>query len=524
MTNDPKEILRVAKDALEKAIETKKQNQELIRNLGPAIIDALKPILKEIADNSKIPKEEVLKALSNISIPPIKIPSPEVSVTIPEIKLPNFSDMIKPVINYTPPKINIPDIKMPEEMNIKGWVNFMGYDRSLLLNPLPVQLRDAKGNPISLFENLTQIMQSGGGGKMDFLTIKGFQSSAYSEMMNSDGRLRVSVETGGSGLTDSELRASSVPIEQVSGSIWSTYVSGMASSSFAEIMNPDGRVKVELPSGSSGLTDTELRASHLDVQQLSGSIDSVYVTGFSSSISATLLNGDGVSLDPRDRNWNINQTTDSIKVDQVSGVIFSVYVTGSQNSTAASLIDSSGAQYSGSNPIPITIVSGALNSIVSVGDDLHDAVDTGGAPLKIGGIAMSSNPSKVAGGDRVSFRSDLLGRQLTRPVQVRDLIKTAYASVSTGTETTILAGVAGSYLDLIKIMMSNNSTVAVGVDIRAVIGGNIIQHYEIPANGVVGESLSVPWPQDATGNAWTIDMPDITGTTVYVSALFSQEI
>jgi hypothetical protein len=60
-----------------------------------------------------------------------------------------------------------------------------------------------------------------------------------------------------------------------------------------------------------------------------------------------------------------------------------------------------------------------------------------------------------------------------------------------------------------------------------VLAGNIVAHYEIPANSTVGFSGAVGYPiatSDESGNAWTVDLPDITGTTVYVSALFTKEI
>lgn len=502
--------LEQVKKALDEAIAQKKLSQDLLRNLGPAIIETIQPVLDEIAINTRLSKEELLDALSqlNINIPQIEVPhttvdvkipdiivpEPKVTVNIPEIKLPDFPKIPeikvpKAEVKVTIPPIKIPDLKWPEEeMPIKGWVSLMGVDMN---NPLPVQIRDSKGNPINLFENLTSIIGGGSGGKSDFFTIKGFSQSAYSEVTNPDGRLRVSVETGGSGITDAELRATSVPVSQVSGSIWSTYVTGAGQSTYAEILNPDGRVKVELPTGSSGLTDTELRATAVPVSQVSGSIWSTEATQAGT--------------------WNIGTVTTVI---------------GISNSVAASLIDSSGVQYSGSNPVPVSgivTVSGSISSTVVSGTTTSDAIDDGSAPIKTGGIARTANPTAVAGGDTVSASYDKLGRQLTR-IQARDLISTAYVSITNGTETTLKAGVAGSYLDLIYMMGTNNSDAAITVDIRAVTAGNIQTSVRIPANGTAGVALPTAIPQDETGNNWTADLPDVTGTTVTLSALFSKEI
>jgi hypothetical protein len=121
---------------------------------------------------------------------------------------------------------------------------------------------------------------------------------------------------------------------------------------------------------------------------------------------------------------------------------------------------------------------------------------------------------------------DDLGRQLTR-TQVRDLLSTAYVSLTTGTETTLLSATAGFYYDLVYIMGANASDAVATVDIRGVTGGNILMTLVVPPYGTAGVSLPTPLPQtgsDGTGNNWTADMNDITGTTVYVSALFSKEV
>src|SRR3990167_1700097 len=208
--------LKIAKESLGKAIETEKRNRNLLSAIGPAIIDVLRPVLDEILSTFRQSAEDIKQEISNIKIdspiiPEIKIPE----IKIPEIKIPNVQVDIPPI---SLPEIKIPEVIMPEEMNVRGWVSLMGVD---INNPLPVQLRDAKGNPVNLFENLTQIVGGGGGGNMrGFIQIKGVTGSTGADLLNADNRLRVSVETGGSGLTDSELRASAVPVAQVSGASW----------------------------------------------------------------------------------------------------------------------------------------------------------------------------------------------------------------------------------------------------------------------------------------------------------------
>lgn len=86
------------------------------------------------------------------------------------------------------------------------------------------------------------------------------------------------------------------------------------------------------------------------------------------------------------------------------------------------------------------------------------------------------------------------------------------------------AAYAGSYLDLVYIMGANNSDTAVTVDIRPVTAGNIVMTLQVPANGVAGIACPMPLPQGDPGNNWTADMGDITGASVYLTALFSKEV
>ncbi len=385
--------------------------------------------------------------------------------------------------------------------------------------------------------------------------------SVGSNVVNPDGRLKVELPTGSSGLTDTELRASGVPVSQVSGANWSTSVVSISdifsTTSASTVVNPDNRVRVELPAGSSGLTDTELRASHLDVQQVSGAIDSVnvltmpavVVTSVTNTIAAAIVDSTGVqitsfgggtqyaegatastytgtavmfaeassdaakvvsSVDPLPSTLStaLDQTIDSIAVRQVSGVTDSVSVvtiTDIFSTTTTSNVVNPDNRVKVELPATTVTVSSITSSAAAV-------------------LTRQTNPTAVAA-DYVPLAADDLGRQLTRPIQVRDLIRTAYVSLTTGTETTLLAGVAGKFNDLVMITATNNSTAATQLDLRCTTAGNVVHTMYLPAStGPVGFAPSVPWPQDATGNNWTIDMPDQTGTTVYVSALFSEEI
>ena len=261
---------------------------------------------------------------------------------------------------------------------------------------------------------------------------------------------------------------------------------GITSSAFGNILNADGRLRVE--TNDSGGATTEVR-------QVSGAVDSVVVNDVLVTVGVNQVSG---------ANWSVNVTntvpvsstdldvrdltdvSDSIRAYQLSGAIWSVSVAEQKAEDAA-----------------------------------HVSGDTGFMALS---VRNSTNTTFAADGDYQPIATDGIGRPITRPVQTRGLLQTAYASISTGTEATLLAGASGVYFDLIYLMGTNNSDAAVTVDLRSATGGGIVSAMRIPANGTAGVSLAVPLPQDAAADTWTIDMPDITGTTITVSALFSREV
>jgi hypothetical protein len=225
---------------------------------------------------------------------------------------------------------------------------------------------------------------------------------------------------------------------------------------------------------------------------------------------------------------------DVLRVRQVSGAADSVVilsgtitaVTGITNSVAASIVDSAGVGYSGSNPLPAYLVLGAGNSTLSVGPVAGDVADDGSAPVQLGGIARTANPTAVAANDVVKATFDDLGRQLMRPVQVRDLIKTAYVTEDEVGEVVLLAGVAATYHDLIYMMCANESDAAINLDIRQTTGGTVQMSVQVPPKGTAGVSLPVPIPQDHLDATWTVQnsASDNSNTVYSVTALFSKEV
>lgn len=632
----PLDPLKLANEALKKALENEKRNRSLLASIGASVIDILKPILDRMSSDYKQANEELKDEISKIKIevnpefklpdiviPEIKVPDvkmpeikiPQVNVSVPKIEIPQIKlpriEVPKAEVKVNIPPIKIPDIIMPKEMEVKGWVGLMGIS---LDNPLPVQLRDKDGKPVNLFENLTTVIGSSGGGGFKVNKIGDIANSAWGALLNADGRLRVE-NTSASGLTDTELRASSVPVEQVSGSTWSVSVNDAFRTTVASnLINSDDRLRVSLETGSSGLTDTELRATAVPVSQLSGATWSVSVNdAFRTTVASSLINSDDrlrVSLETGGSGLtDVELRASAVPVSQLSGASWTVNVVDVFATTAASTVvnpdnrvktelvgtltvDGSGVtqpvsatdldirdlvnatdsvrayQLSGASwsveasatdldirdltnatdSVRVYQLSGAswsvtanANSGVDIGDvdvisvvpgtaasNLGKAEDAAHASGDTGILALSVrnslNTTFAVDGDYQPIATDGIGRVITRPVQVRGLLQTAYVSLTTGTETTLLAGVAGIYFDLIYVMGTNNSDAAVTVDLRSATGGGIITSIRVPANGTAGVSLSAPIPQNVAADTWTADLPDITGSTITLGALFSREV
>jgi hypothetical protein len=631
------------KEAIDKALEARREDdrQRVMTTVGQDIAKMLAPFLNQVATTAKSSKDDLREAMFeilgqvnakdlNIDTKPlvdaiesammnVRIPEPKVTITLP-------ADLVK-----------LPDF--PTEMGVRGFQELMGIFRDSN-NPISVQLRDRKGNPIDLSSLGSSAIGGGGGsgGKADFFTIKDIRGSSASLIDQTEGALRVVGSfTASVGSTYATLAnpdggitaANPLPVQIASGSTSGTQYDDAGNSApgtgplVIAKNSSDSTYALRVGSGDSAtalrtvqaadsvsstfITDT---AKALEVLQVSGSVHSTNIlqvngsavvvgTGYQdnalrvvnatdaiTSTNMTQVAGSAVVVGTgyQDNALRVVQATDAIastnlmqvagsatvvgggwkdnalrvveaqdsvtssNIMQVNGsgvvvgtgyqdnalrvvhatdAVASVFVTGSSGTLAANIVDSTGVAYSGSNPVPITgsvSVTGSITSTVVTGPSVGGTADDGTAPVQVGLIARTTNPATTAGGSVVKASADAIGRQIMRPVQARGLIATSYNTLTTGTEATMVTAAAGTYLDLIQVMAANSSDAAVIVDIRPVSGGNVIASIAVPANGTAGISCSVPMPQQDTGNAWTIDMPDITGTTVYVTALFSKEV
>lgn len=561
----PNDDLNRAKRMLSEAQEKMKnsnlqrERSSIVASVAGEVAKMFVPFLKEIRELARVNKEDVVDAISNIKlenkVPEIRVDAP----IIPEIRVP------EPRVNVSVPPIKVPDIAMPDQMDIKGWVNMMISDEPVsLMNPMPVTLRDANGAPLDILGNLSTIVSGGGGGgKRDYFTIKDIRASSASLIDQIDGALKVTGSLSATLSTDTgigETGTNTIRITEATDSVVSSdlrYIAGTATAVNAGVVNDgtlrvtqatDSVTSVNIVSGSSAGTEYAdgatadpatgtlamgdtgeesgnifalhthsgvvgsgvLRVVHASDVGLSANItNTVTVSGTLSSTGAYLLDGDGTYRSTL----------------PVEGTVVVSSITAS---TASALVDSTGVQYSGSNPVPVTAtVSGSITSTVAVGDTESDATDSGSAPVKTGGIARTANPTAVGNGDRVSATYDDVGRQLVRPVQVRDLLQTAYVEAASEGEKTLLAGASGVYHDLVYMMAANSSDAAITLDIRQTTGGTVQSTIEVPANATAGLALGgATIPQDHADATWTVDnnSADASNTTYAVTALFSKEV
>ncbi len=165
-------------------------------------------------------------------------------------------------------------------------------------------------------------------------------------------------------------------------------------------------------------------------------------------------------------------------------------------------------------------VDGTVTASNATGNVAHDAADSGN-PVKFGGKALTTNPTAVADADRVDARFDDLGRQVVVLNHVRDLVTQSTITLSSTTETTLLAaGAAGVFHDLTLLIVTNSSATAVRVDFRDATGGTVRFSLAIAANGGAVVPFAVPWTQTAAANNWTAQLSAaVTDVRIAVQAV-----
>lgn len=147
------------------------------------------------------------------------------------------------------------------------------------------------------------------------------------------------------------------------------------------------------------------------------------------------------------------------------------------------------------------------------------------APITVGGLAKTANPTAVADGQVVNSLHDKLGKQVVVG-SIRDLKADQQTSISSSvTETTIVTAVASTFLDLYGLIITNTSATVCKVTIRDDTAGTIRAVLEIPATETRGFMLpeSGGLKQAVVNKPWTATC-GTSVATIEISALFVKNI
>ncbi len=573
--NELREELDKAFLQIQKGKWAKEDHRKVVAEISKDIIDSLTPVLETIATNSRISQSELRKILSemkfdipapkipdidtssirdaitesieaafnNINIPApqvdVKVPTPKVSVQVPEIKL---------------PQINIPPVNFPSVMKTE----IMGVNYG---KPLPVILTDNKGNPYIAGSLggvggsgggksiITDILGSGGRSVIDEsanaikVTGANFNTEQLSGAIDSINVVQLnSLSSGfGSGVDNSGVLrvvnvtdvGTSVNVTGFTGSIGATILNGDGNSLDPRDRNWSITETVPISAGStldvkqvsganwsfeiasqpftldtkqlSGSIDSMniLSSVTLDIKQLSGSIDSVLVTGFNTSIGASILNGDGNAIDPRDRNWTIIETVpistgSTLDVKQVSGANWSIEIT--------------------SQPFTLDTkqVSGSIDSINILSSVTLDV-------KQVSGSSDSTNVTQLGGND-IALNSGVVNTGTIRTVQVTDVASSIYVTGANGTIITNIANSDGATLDPRDRNWTITETIPIStgstLDVKQVSGANwsieiASQPFTLDTKQVSGgvDSISI------ASQPFTLDVKQVSGSIDSINVL-----
>jgi hypothetical protein len=165
-------------------------------------------------------------------------------------------------------------------------------------------------------------------------------------------------------------------------------------------------------------------------------------------------------------------------------------------------------------------VSGTVTASNTVGSVAHDGVDAGN-PVKVGAKAYSTNPVKVASGDRTDLIADLQGK-LISVGSIRDLKANQVTTITASTtETTIVTAAGASvFADLYGLIVTNTSATAVNVAIKDVTAGTTRLNIAVPAGDTRGFMLpeSGGIKQSTANSAWTATV-SASVTSIVITAL-----
>lgn len=157
------------------------------------------------------------------------------------------------------------------------------------------------------------------------------------------------------------------------------------------------------------------------------------------------------------------------------------------------------------------------------GDVAHDGADAG-EPVKIGGKALTAEPTAVQANDRVNAMYDIYGHQIVRGA-LREMKGSQKTTItSSASETTIVTADATYKLDLYGLIIANTSATAASVTIKDSTAGTTRFVLYVPAGDMRGFVLPMDAGhlQAAANNNWTATCTSVA--SIEITAMFVKNL
>ena len=170
---------------------------------------------------------------------------------------------------------------------------------------------------------------------------------------------------------------------------------------------------------------------------------------------------------------------------------------------------------------PAVTLSGVANGVAGAAAAGATAV---GNPVQTGLVAATAQPTARTAGQIVIPYASKVGHQVVMLGAIRELnVSTSPVTVSTTTETTLVAAVAATFNDIYSLTLINTSATGVRVDLRSVAAGAVVDSFWLPPTSTLSVNPVVPYRQATVNTAWTIQLSAAV-TDVRVSARTVQNI
>lgn len=168
----------------------------------------------------------------------------------------------------------------------------------------------------------------------------------------------------------------------------------------------------------------------------------------------------------------------------------------------------------------VTVTSGSITADLGANNDIHgtvasDSADSGN-PVKVGGLARTSEITNVANADRVDFVADKAGKQIVLTHANPENFVQGSAS-ATGTSNTAVLTAAGAGVRNYVTTISVANTSATDTEVTIKDGTTTLM--VLPAPTLGGAVLSLPVPLVGTANTAINFASSDAATTIYVTCV-----